>query len=673
MFEAFLNSIRAEDKERPLSDVAQMEHYAEGRELAGQRLILKMIHAGFREGLLPEGRVAFYCYPEGSREGEPLTNREEAFSQLYNGDMNRRVRFVASRREGGEEPSYTDISSPSQFWDDILVPYAREALGETFEPQNVERAKYEVLNALNSEALAFTARLAMQKEMAEEAQEYNSTWEWLTGAEWPGETRTHFLMAAAAMDGHPLHPMGKMRLRLNGQDELTIGELMSYFAEFGPHFSLPLLALREDQAQIVAQENQPPLRAYFQENYPEAYVAWEAGLTAQGLSSEEYIPIPIHPLNLENVREQFADLAQERALIDTGAEIEVYPMLSTRSLLPVGGGPRLKVTMPDLQLTSVPRSIAPARVHSGPVLSDLLDHVMEQAENFDGTLRIINEPYGVYFHPQGTEAGEEEEVYQRGYHLDYILREDSSALVPEEQIAMPLAALFNRTGRDPETGKPGAPLIVDMLRSRGVATAAQAEEYFADYARIVLEGQLGLFVRYGVSVEGHQQNTKLLFDRDATLQATHVRDLAGGVEIYQPLLESHKGDAFRIAEKLHEGYAYKTLDPDLASPLAQVMHTTLTSHLFPLIDILEEQFGADRAAMTDSVRESIAGVIDRARMEHLPQIREDSREFYLETLDRIENGLLRDMAPEKSLFTMRLLQQATAINKAVTNPFSPSL
>src|SRR5262249_4798146 len=58
-------------------------------------------------------------------------------------------------------------------------------------------------------------------------------------------------------------------------------------------------------------------------------------------------------------------------LLDDGETGPARPLMSLRTVAPVDGGPHVKTAV-DIQMTSAVRTVSPAAVHNGPVLSGLL-------------------------------------------------------------------------------------------------------------------------------------------------------------------------------------------------------------------------------------------------------------------------------------------------------------
>jgi siderophore synthetase component len=129
------------------------------------------------------------------------------------------------------------------------------------------------------------------------------------------------------VDGHPLHPACRARIGMSTADVLR-----------------------------YAPEHHPVVRLRVVEADP-----------AHWLVSGVPIPplLPVHPWQLDRV-------LASGLVRDTGREIPAHPLMSLRTLAPVDN-PAIHIkTAMDVQMTSAVRTLSPAAVHNGPLMSQLL-------------------------------------------------------------------------------------------------------------------------------------------------------------------------------------------------------------------------------------------------------------------------------------------------------------
>ena len=81
----------------------------------------------------------------------------------------------------------------------------------------------------------------------------------------------------------------------------------------------------------------------------------------------------------------------------------------------------------------------------------------------------------------------------------------------------------------------GAPLFVELAAAAAGAGPSAVQAHFADYVEAFLRPLLTLYLRYGIGIEAHQQNTLALYSRAGALRGFMFRDF-GGIRIHEPSL-----------------------------------------------------------------------------------------------------------------------------------------
>ncbi|MEV4346712.1 IucA/IucC family protein [Actinoplanes sp. NPDC049596] len=241
------------------------------------------------------------------------------------------------------------------------------------------------------------------------------------------------------VDGHPLHPCCRTR------GGMSVADVLAYAPEHSPVIRLRRLAV-------------PPGR-WFGDGPPVLYA---------------------HPWQAERLRERYAWLE------DDGETPAVRPLMSLRTVAPLDGGPHVKTAV-DIQMTSAVRTVSPAAVHNGPILSRLLGHLTRDlpidvlAETGAGAVIVDGEP-------------------QR--HLAHLFRQ--APRLGQGEVAVPLAWLATAPVRHDAYGTMG--LISKLLFAPAVELLAR-----------------------GVALEAHGQNTLLVL-KDGEPVRVLYRDL-GGVRV----------------------------------------------------------------------------------------------------------------------------------------------
>jgi ferric iron reductase FhuF-like transporter/IucA/IucC family protein len=310
-------------------------------------------------------------------------------------------------------------------------------------------------------------------------------------------------------DGHPLHPCARTR------GGMSVADVLAYAPEHSPVIRLRRLRVPADRWYGTAE---PVLLA--------------------------------HPWQADRIRDRYPWLT------DDGETAPVRPLMSLRTVVPVGGGPHAKTAV-DVQMTSAVRTVSPAAVHNGPLLSKLLRHVTSGlpidvlAETAAGAVLVDGVP-------------------QR--HLAYLTRE--APHLAEGETVVPIA-LYG-----------ASPLLLSTVPD--------------PYAFLTLMGSL-LFapllsvLERGVALEAHGQNTLVVL-RDHRPTRILYRDL-GGVRV----------SARRLTAA---GLDTPPLHGDLPSDDPRVLRTKLSAAALgtvaaELIAALTRHHGADPARLWGIVATAI--------------------------------------------------------------------
>ncbi|MCY1143316.1 hypothetical protein OWR29_35420 [Actinoplanes sp. Pm04-4] len=192
----------------------------------------------------------------------------------------------------------------------------------------------------------------------------------------PGDPDALGRIEQLVTDGHPLHPCCRTR------GGMSVADVLAYAPEHSPVIRLQRLRVPRDRWYGTAA---PILFAH----------PWQAARLA----------------------------ADYPWLVPDGESDPVRPLMSLRTVAPVDGGPHIKTAV-DVQMTSAVRTVSPAAVHNGPVLSRLLRRLTA-----DLPIEILAEIAAGAVIVDG--------VPQR--HLAHVIRE-APQLKPGE-LAVPLAAL----------------------------------------------------------------------------------------------------------------------------------------------------------------------------------------------------------------------------------------
>ena len=326
----------------------------------------------------------------------------------------------------------------------------------------------------------------------------------------------------AVVYGHPQHPCCRTRTGL------SVAEVLAYAPEHRPLVDLSLLAV--------------PVNRWL-----------EAGRWPQELRDGGTVLVPVHPWQRDHVVPRYPDLVAA----DRG--IRARPLLSLRSLAPLDAlpGHHIKTSL-DVQVTNYRRTISPAEVTDGPVLSDFVAAVVDKA-GYRDCLGILREVGGGAVRVEGLPCPS----------LAVMVRESYERFLGPGEIAVPLTAV-HATGAAVVSGDPVTWLV--------------------DFAELVLPSALTL-LSMGIALEAHGQNTLVVLREGRPVRVLY-RDL-DGVRVSPRRLADHGFDLPPLAGN--------RAGDDVQALRAKLFGALLSGVLSELVNVLCRVRGAEPAALWASV------------------------------------------------------------------------
>jgi siderophore synthetase component len=435
--------------------------------------------------------------------------------------------------------------------------------------------------------------------------------------------------------GHPWHPNYKTKLGL------ATDQVIDFSPEFEARFPVLLCALHRQFAHVEALAGTEDYWQWWQNHFPQAARQLTTELARQGLEARDYLPLPAHPWQArQELPQLFANEIGDRLLVLTDiVAFTAHPTMSFRTVLPDGRCDAPMVKLPvSLRLTSVQRTVSPRSARMGPRISHLLQTVLEREPAIQKILNIVPERIGVHFKPQPTND-------ESSRHLAVLYRDNPQSLLQPGEMAVPVGSLF-------AIDQHGQPLLRQWVRlSQGTDDAAAIQAFFRDYASIAVPALLGMYLRYGVAFEAHQQNSFMVMAADGQLSRLLLRDF-GDIRIDRTTLHAHGLDI-----ELHD--PKMTLYDDASFVRDKLLHTVFMCHLGELVLLSARHFAIPQALLWSELSSQVSQCFDDLRNQVEPQRWETEREALLE-LDW----------PAKSFMRMRLLESHADIVGRLPNPLS---
>lgn len=305
--------------------------------------------------------------------------------------------------------------------------------------------------------------------------------------------------------GHPYHPNSHAKIGFSTR------EVMQYSPEFQSRFNIHWLAL-DKQFALTARHD---YLEFIERAFPREYALWQEHLYHQHVNHQQYYPLPVHPWQLRNtISKKFAEQLNEQVIITTRCQQTVSPSMSFRTVIPSTlNSPHIKLAT-AIHTTSAMRTVSPGSVHNGPRLSQVLNTLLDAENHFEQRLFLAADLNGIHAE------------HSDGKHLAALFRTNPNQLLKANETAIPLATLFEVC---PISHRP---LITLLIKESGL----NPYDYFERYCYRLLCGQLPLYIKFGVALEAHQQNTLMVFN-DKGEPVKHINRDLGGIRIHRPLLQ----------------------------------------------------------------------------------------------------------------------------------------
>eukprot|EP00927_Polykrikos_kofoidii_P009881 TRINITY_DN14148_c0_g1_i1.p1 TRINITY_DN14148_c0_g1~~TRINITY_DN14148_c0_g1_i1.p1 ORF type:complete len:673 (+),score=127.33 TRINITY_DN14148_c0_g1_i1:55-2073(+) len=446
----------------------------------------------------------------------------------------------------------------------------------------------------------------------------------------------------AAFAGHPFHVMAKMRM------PLTFDDAIAFAPEFAPTVKIRILAVRAEFVRVW-----PSLiewKAFWAEHCPAAVKQLETEVPNEEAAS--FVLLPIHPLNLSKAQAlyqtEFDGGCMRILSADTGY-FTAKPTLSFRTVAPHGGscafdGYRVKLPVP-LLATSLPRYVSPVEVRGSVLVGRALkqmqlpDELAVQREDFAVHLRFVGD---------GGDDPPGHHSYEDARYCSAIFRQSPVALARRcgGRGHVLLAAMFSKRSEN------GSTLWPEFWRHHSVVDGSA---WFESYVDVVLRAQLGIFLRFGVALEAHQQNTVLEFGSDGRLERIIYQELGGGI-----FWDPERLACFPELDFRHKVYSRDDLFVPTEKCLACVRHSMLRMHLL----LLANEVAAFFHLRTVDLRRRLADLIRAAHgASWAAQDVSDqlSPEIYSRNAAQAIEALLNWHRRQKALLRMRIQQSKEEI------------
>ena len=248
----------------------------------------------------------------------------------------------------------------------------------------------------------------------------------------------------------------------------------------------------------------------------------------------------------------------------------------------------MKLPVP-LQMTSWPRYLSPVEVQQSSVLSEVLQRI-----DLPTNLVILLELRSCHLSFQFAKGVTS---YEDARYCSMLIRESPEQYARPGHHLIPLAAAFSPTPA-------GCSLWEEMWAANGVGRS-NILEWFAHYSGIVCACQITPFLRYGFTIEAHQQNAIIELSEKGWLTRLFCREIGGGIEWDLERLEGFPEIDF--SSRL---YTRADMFVPAQTSRSLLRHTMLESHLLPLASICSSAFDIEMDTLLGVIRSELAAAIE---------------------------------------------------------------
>lgn len=322
---------------------------------------------------------------------------------------------------------------------------------------------------------------------------------------------------ARLTDGHPYHPSYKSRLGF------TLNDNAAYAPEMAAAVTPLLLAVPRERCRWAVSptpDGEAAAHALLDDADRQGF---RDALARRGARPEDYLPLPVHPWQWEEVILPACHQALARGeLVVIGEMAQRYlPQQSIRTLSNLDA-PRqlsLKLAM-NLVNTSTSRVLAPHTVVNAPVISDWLQGLVTERTNWPEPLArpvILREVAGVSCTAPAPVQG----LYGA---MSCIWRESVHSHLRPGEAAVPMTAVMH-------VDADGRPFVDTWVKRYG------AERWLQRLVERAWLPVLHLLWQHGTALESHAQNMILLHE-DGLPARVALKDFHDGVRFCRELLSA---------------------------------------------------------------------------------------------------------------------------------------
>lgn len=409
----------------------------------------------------------------------------------------------------------------------------------------------ELVNGSANLALSYAHWELKKKELQNDANQLGvlNSIDWvLTRKKQMSQFDSSLFFEQLTIEGHNLHPGTKTKIGMKPDD------VFRYAPEFDGVAQIHFVAINKPYAEwCVVNKDEEDANALLFQSYPDLERAVKKQFRDMNLLIEDYVIVPVHQWQLENA---IPDIYEEELIEKVIVPIDDFTVSSGstssfRTLVPLENRDvdsfAIKVAV-NSQMTSTVRTISANTTNNSTVFTRLIQSVMKKEEGLSKTFVPVCEVAGYNF-----KINEDNQIKNR--NLSAVLRENIESFIEEDEVAIVGSSLFSES---PISEKMIFAELIEKFAEETNETSVRnaVTQFVREYASLIIPGALKLLVKYGIGLEGHLQNSVMVFKEGRPVRML-FRDW-GGLRIHKERLEKHQFQAdfypgsMTVTSHLHE-------------------------------------------------------------------------------------------------------------------------
>ncbi|MEX6356727.1 IucA/IucC family protein [Staphylococcus cohnii] len=318
------------------------------------------------------------------------------------------------------------------------------------------------------------------------------------------------------IEGHPIHPGAKLR------KGMTPETVINFSAEFGNAISLQFVLIHKSiaKAQTYIEEENDLLFRLFEGL--EAAVMDHVGRD----QANQYYVMVVHPWQYDHILlQEYKEELNTKKVMPIDYQQSYYAGLSFRTLMPKypEKSPHIKLST-NVHITGEIRTLSEQTTINGPQVTRILNDIKQNDSLFKHiNADTIDELAGIHFY---NSLDETTIRTKRSEQLGTLFRTNIYQLIKNDTTPIIPSALVASTIYNDE------PLIVSLInkykeKNKLPTFEIAALSWIQQYIQALIDITIPLYVKYGIALEAHLQNSIATFTEDGLLDTLYIRDFEG--------------------------------------------------------------------------------------------------------------------------------------------------